>query len=303
MVDFLLPDPLEAITSSKYLDRLYAVRELARNLTPDNQAILLTALRREDNVWVKTAIRDALAPVRKNKSKNIIGAARQLDLPLEEEAAQEAFEEAERLAIAKVSRTFAHEISGVIGRLKFAAANEFVNYDASQSKREIELLSNFTDVLADLQEATKTPNRKDYKITELTDLAALGIEPTLISLAGNEAAVFRTDKTLFQLAYINGIRNALEAVQDLPQDQRHIVVNWGQNDIDSWVSINDNGVGLANPDEDYFKFGKTTKTNGSHFGSGLCIAENAMRSLGGSTELKPKPDVGAIYKITWPKDS
>ena len=80
-----------------------------------------------------------------------------------------------------------------------------------------------------------------------------------------------------------------------------MVMNWGTTDVDSWLTILDNGPGLSDRVRDPFQFATTTKR--AHLGVGLTITRRALSSLGGRGPSSEPPETGgALFEVRWPHD-
>jgi len=106
------------------------------------------------------------------------------------------------------------------------------------------------------------------------------------------------DASLLSLVITNGIRNAVEAIEDTNVcNSSVIVITWGETDVDYWIAVSDSGGGIVGRPEAAFEIGKSTKRG--HSGFGLAIAREAIHSLGGTVDLKPSTTGGARYEVRW----
>jgi signal transduction histidine kinase len=125
------------------------------------------------------------------------------------------------------------------------------------------------------------------------------VAPERVLLARAEPAVVVGDPALVTLAFVNLLRNALDASQDVDGP---IVINWGRGDESAWVSVLDSGQGLpADAMSAAFDVGSTTRSEQGHFGLGLPIANQAMRSIAGTITLRPRRDRGTAAEARWPQ--
>ncbi len=79
---------------------------------------------------------------------------------------------------------------------------------------------------------------------------------------------------------VNLIKNAIEAMMEVPEDKRKLIIAIEQNSHNTFITITDTGTGIA-PEmhESIFAFGFTTKKGGHGFGLHSCA--NYMTEMGG----------------------
>jgi C4-dicarboxylate-specific signal transduction histidine kinase len=94
------------------------------------------------------------------------------------------------------------------------------------------------------------------------------------------------------------LRNAIEAANQSKAEQP-VVITWGATDTDYWVTIIDDGPGIAGPPESAFEPGKSSKKGQGHIGFGLTIARQAMETLDGFVALGAGKAGGARYDLKW----
>ncbi len=98
---------------------------------------------------------------------------------------------------------------------------------------------------------------------------------------------------------LNLLRNAIEAVQLCPADERAVLVSTAQGQQDLVVCVQDSGHGLAAADRaQLFEPFFTTKPGG--MGLGLVICQTIIRSHGGTIGMEPHDDRGTIFRFTLP---
>jgi signal transduction histidine kinase len=149
-----------------------------------------------------------------------------------------------------------------------------------------------------LNDASKSP-----ALIEL-DLAALisdhiqdkGYDAQSVLATRQDPVIVVGDPGLVRLALDNAIRNAVEATEQGPTA---VIVNCGGADGDAWIVVLDEGKGLPTDFPNAFDPGTTTKSRDQHFGLGLAIADQAIRSLGGSIRLIPRDPRGTSCEIKW----
>ena len=98
---------------------------------------------------------------------------------------------------------------------------------------------------------------------------------------------------------INLLRNALEAMSDVPIRQRKLKIGTAPTDKGSRVSVADTGAGLAAEIvEHLFRPFHTTKADG--MGMGLAISRSILEAHGGSIHAEPNPGGGTMFWFVLP---
>jgi len=123
---------------------------------------------------------------------------------------------------------------------------------------------------------------------------AVGITTTLPS----EPAVVHADPLRLEQIIVNLLRNALDAVRSKDDRQIKIFLVAGDTVL---LSIEDNGVGLKDPDKLFEPF-YTTKKPGEGLGLGLAISAGFASEMGGRLMARNAPDGGAIFELLLPRD-
>lgn len=286
-------DALSALQSAVTRERLRGALYFVENGSGDAVGQLQVALTRETDTYVRRRLEQALSR----------RAPRQE--PVEDSRNAEPYAEGSEAQLARafewVGGVFTHEIEGPIGRVAYRASREIPEYEASKTKREIEYLKDVFEGISQLVVASRAPRPEEFDLAALIDEIAESEAPLVIvrvARHGPRPSVVLTDKALLRLAIMNGIKNAVEAVESVGLEEDHaITITWGLTDRDTWVSVMDRGPGLQAPALDAFRIGTSTKAG--HSGFGLAIARRAIESLGGTVTLEPQAGGGARYLIRW----
>jgi PAS domain S-box-containing protein len=110
------------------------------------------------------------------------------------------------------------------------------------------------------------------------------------------------DRVQIEQVVLNLVRNALDAMQDTPADQRALTVQTGRTS-DGWIEtvVSDTGCGLA-PETtgQLFQPFYTTKPDG--MGMGLAISRTILAAHGGRLEAIPQSGRGATFRFALPPD-
>src|SRR5208282_1667896 len=110
-----------------------------------------------------------------------------------------------------------HEIRPILGRIKSAARTENKDYEYSETKREIDQLTELMEAIDLLGRAAAPPDNTEFNLSDLIKSVtkSIGVGATArIYLAGPDALVVRGDKRLVELIFSNGLRNAIEAIPE-----------------------------------------------------------------------------------------
>ena len=204
-------------------------------------------------------------------------------------------------AIQEVCGAILHEFAPKIGALEVHASEEVLNYELSNVKMWLDRCKWPISAIRGLRTAAERRSiRRNLDLAELVrDIVAEEAEGKGfdIFLRGPTPMLTQADRDLLRLAICNGLRNAIEAVNDLSKDEhrREVIVDWGTTGSETWLRIIDNGPGLRA--EPSFMLGTTTKEG--HSGMGLTTAQLAMASMGGDIRLTPGKAGGAHFEIRW----
>lgn len=198
-----------------------------------------------------------------------------------------------------------HEISSPIGLVRLAAKRELGDrWEGSGTQKHLESVARVFDAIERLKNAASVPRPQEFDLSALVDELLDGYKPEIrewISTIGSRPFLIKSDPSLVRMVVVNGIRNAVEAQQGASeQPNAHAVtISWGESDVDYWLAVLDNGIGLTGPIETAFEVGNSTKKD--HIGFGLTIARQAVETMIGSLTLEPAKRGGALYTARWRK--
>jgi signal transduction histidine kinase len=281
-------DALAALSAESAHERLKGARFLARNAQASDLLVLRQARRGETVSYVKAALEAALARVS--------------DLNRADETPAEVSDatllRAKREAVEWVAGMLLHEIATPIGRVSFAASREVPNFERSNTKSRLDSLKQIFSAIEHLKGAASPPKPQEFDLAELVKKIVAdeaGPRREDVSIEGPEPFLVNTDQSMLSFAVVNGLRNALEAVE--PGTMHSVVLTWNETDIDYWLAITDSGPGLPGAAEPAFEIGTSSKRN--HIGFGLAIARQAMESIGGKVLLTSPTSGGAVYELRW----
>lgn len=124
--------------------------------------------------------------------------------------------------------------------------------------------------------------------------------PAFIDVDLNESlpAVF-ADKVQIEQVLLNLIRNAIEAVEELPDDQRRLIIRTEPGSKLILVSVTDNGQGITlEHQSQLFNPFFTTKSEG--MGLGLSISRSIIEAHDGRMLVESRPDHGTTISFLLP---
>ncbi len=283
---------LELAKSDSSHERLVAARYFMMNASIEYEAELNNWLGRETVGWVKNAIEIALT---KNTQK-------QAELEPPDTTDVENKSVSYTLALREVASIMLHELEPRIGILAVKLREDIPNYDESASRRQMDHLKDFFQALSFLRLATEVTGSDSFTCSDWIKSLIEGHSfEKKIRLSGPQSLIVRADQGLLKLALSNGIKNAVESTISATQirSPEDIIINWGETNVDYWIAVIDDGLGLGKPTEKLIRIGATTKTG--HFGMGLTIAEQAMQSLNGKLSLFSPNSTGAVFELRWYK--
>jgi signal transduction histidine kinase len=285
------------LKSETQTERLEAARYFASHAVAIHETALRDALARERVIWIRAALKRALAKILPNAEFGAEASVDRDDVP--ERFAAQVYADALETAASQLI----HEVEPVLGTLRLAAEGEIENFADSNTSRNLDRLDDLLAAFSRLRRAASAPKAEEFSLDEAVQRCIQetqvpdGIQ---IQKAGPLQCIVIGDSSLISLCLGNGLRNAVEATAALSEDARKppIAVAWGQTDIDYWISIVDSGVGFRGNLQRAFEMGTTTKEG--HLGMGLAIANQALGSMGGTLLLVPNAR-GVRFEMRWPK--
>lgn len=221
---------------------------------------------------------------------------------------QEELEERKRMAlIGQMTAVLTHEIRNAVGGIKgFTQWVDEKTHPDDTRKTGLEMIIKGTNRVEDLvnnllmysreETYTSTEFNLTALIHEVTDARKTGWKGNII-VTGNTEVTIRADREKLERVFLNGFRNAIEAMGDSGElmvsvtDKRQTIT----------ISIEDTGPGIPKADlSRIFTPFFTTKTNGT--GLGLAYSRKIIEGMGGQIDLQNRADrLGAILTINLPK--
>ena len=148
-------------------------------------------------------------------------------------------------------------------------------------------------------ESERLPENLAKLIEEASALALVGIKEAgvRVNFAFDPRVTFvLVDKIQIQQVILNLLRNAIEAMQEMPH--RELTISTAEADDEMVeIAVADSGPGIADEIADQlFQPFITTKTHG--MGVGLSISRTIIEAHGGRLWVEPNPDGGTIFHLT-----
>jgi signal transduction histidine kinase len=291
-----LADPSETIR----LAGARVVRDLSPQLTANVERAVSEALARESVPWVRGALAEILASDGTPLEQGVV-----IPAPSWDEQLQDLDPDVARRLINTSTRRVLHEVAAVVGRTKLAAGRELGDaYLTSDTRRELEFLSDVCAGLRTLSVATQAPSPAEFDLSGALDELATSVrDEMLCPVVANGPAPFITvsDRTLLVLAARNILTNAVEATLSVgPADEgRPVVLTWGSSASGTHATVIDRGPGPPAFLAGLGRAGVSTKIG--HPGYGLATASEALRSLGGEVQIQRNERAGTTVILAWPE--
>lgn len=222
--------------------------------------------------------------------------------------------QAEKLAATgRLVRTLAHEVRNPLNNINLSVEQLMQMYTDDDAKVYHDIVQRngkrIGDIITELLNSSRVSSQIKTVVTSLQDvmdkaIAASGDRLTLkkIDLSikySNEPALSLLDEEKIQLAFLNIIINAIEAMEE-GKGQLQVLIS--STEEEHVVEIKDNGCGINDESmqrlfEPYF----TSKRNG--MGLGLASTLNIIQSHNAHVDVKSEPGKGTSFIIGFKKNS
>jgi two-component system nitrogen regulation sensor histidine kinase NtrY len=239
-----------------------------------------------------------------------------------------ALREEERRAWQRLIRVLGHELSNSLAPIKSIAGSlnsrvsstemdNDVRHDLQHGLEIIEArsasLHRFLEAYRRLAQMP-APVLRDVDLPKLVARVA-GLETRIkVCVQAGPGVVFIADPDQLEQMLINLVRNAADAVLEMPADpakqcnqpptvcadgDRKVRVGWDLSELDVNLFVEDNGPGLLNPANVFTPF-YTTKPSGS--GVGLVLSRQIAEAHGGRIEISNRNgERGCLVKVVLPR--
>lgn len=293
-------DALILLNSDSIADRFNAARFFVGNKHPELKPVLVERRRKERVRHIKMALNQAI-----NGIDVVVSSSSPEMMDGDASTEKELRRYLKAQAIYEFSGTVIHELSKRIGLLEASLLAEFPSFPESSSENSLNNLKAVFRGIENIQRSAEAPKSSEFDLSQLIQEIVYSedqFSDIVFNFEGVQPCIIRCDESILHLALSNGVRNSIEAVKQIHgyTELNNIVICWGKNDHDIWVSIIDNGVGLGGDPREAFKTGSTNKDG--HIGFGLGILSQCMETLGGYAELSNVESGGAQLILRWNKE-
>jgi two-component system, NtrC family, nitrogen regulation sensor histidine kinase NtrY len=298
---------------ARLIGRHAAELGLAECLTVDNESLLEINLNNSQARWLLRR-----SAFRQNGVPHTLVVLSDVSRALREE---------ERRAWQRLIRVLGHELSNSLApiksiagslnsRLASASMDPDVRNDLHRGLEIIEArsasLHRFLEAYRKLAQMP-APLLREVPIAPLITRAASLETRIRVSVAPGPDLVFHADPDQLEQMLINLVRNAADAVLELPlplhattspsgspqSDSAMVTVRWDANEKEVIMAVDDEGPGLLNPANVFTPF-YTTKPNGS--GVGLVLSRQVVEAHHGRIEIENRPGGrGCTVKVVLPR--
>ena len=175
---------------------------------------------------------------------------------------------------------------------------------AQQANRAAEIIKRLR-ALVTRQHLVRKEVDLNHLISEVCKLLAHDLRKQEIAVEKRlhpEPLVVQADTVQIEQALINLVRNALDAMRDLPALERRLIVSTGvAGNGMAFISVRDSGAGIKPTDmEHLFDAFYTTKETG--MGMGLAITQTIIEDHRGKIHAESWPGKGSTFTIELPLD-
>ena len=123
----------------------------------------------------------------------------------------------------------------------------------------------------------------------------------IVRLYTPEIPEFTSDPMLLQQVFVNLIKNAIDAIGEMPQRAGILEIMTSLDATRILVTIQDNGVGIPPKDQEkIFNLFHTTKPAGQGTGLGLSIVHDILYRLGGTVRVASEPGQWTRFVVEMP---
>ncbi|CAH2900320.1 MAG: hypothetical protein PCALPYG88_4253 [uncultured Paraburkholderia sp.] len=293
-------EALRALSSEVFHDRLRAARFLATEADITAIPRLQEALKKERVGYVRSALQLAIS--RCARLAEAGGDA--VPQPETEPTLGQMQRQVLTKATERITGILLHDLEPKIGFLRNAIVAELPAFQGSATKKWLESLERTFRGIQQLRVAASAARMEEFDLAQLvSDIVAEegDGDDERTFLQGERPFVVVSDPGLLSLAISNGLRNAYESVNKKSESERgNVIVDWGHTDVETYLTITDQGEGLAGPGDAAFEIGATNKKG--HIGYGLAITRQALESLDGRATLEPVEPTGALLDLRWSRE-
>ena len=220
--------------------------------------------------------------------------------------------------LSEITAGIAHELNQPLSAIttRCAAAKNRINSDNPDLEKIKEALSSIEEqalrsgeIIKQLRSLVKTQDNQfqEIDLNELLEtclrfikLEGLFKTTDISTNISEHLPTVIADATQIQQVLLNLIRNASDAMKQLPKNERHLTITAIQHDDKAvQISVRDNGEGIsAKQEENLFQSFYTTKDDG--MGMGLSISHTIITAHKGLLWFSRNTDRGVTFRLTLP---
>lgn len=140
-----------------------------------------------------------------------------------------------------------HELEPGIGWLMLAASDEIDGFEGSETRLAIEGLSMRLDSIEALVRASAPPRYEELSLSEIVQeavrISGASEQRLTVDLVNDRPDSITTDANLLRLALSNAIRNAVEALLEVPEEGSQVYVSADVTPSSFWVKVSNQFLG------------------------------------------------------------
>lgn len=241
-----------------------------------------------------------------------IAARQRLERNLKE--AEQSLEQASKLAaLGQMSAAVSHELNQPLAAMRTYLAGARLLLQRRRFEEAIASFQRIDDLINRMGGITRQLKSYAHKgdrlqlepvdlrgcVREALALMAPQLAKTPVAITTSmpaEPVMVRADPIRTEQIVVNLLRNAIDAVRGKDERWIRILLVHGESVL---LSVEDNGMGLKDPDKLFEPF-YTTKKPGEGLGLGLAISAGFAAELGGRLLARNAPDGGAVFELVLP---
>lgn len=223
-----------------------------------------------------------------------------------------ALQEEQQTAWKRLIRVLGHELSNSLAPIKSIAGSLLARVDRIDGdadtlrdfRRGLGVVESRADALHRFVQSYRLlaqlppPHLRTVALGPLLERVVLLEQRLPVQFEPGPPISLQADPDQLEQMFINLLANAVDAT--LANGASRVRVSWRKQDGSAWVSVEDTGMGIANPENLFVPF-YTTKPKGS--GVGLALAQQIARAHGGEIRLVNCGDApGACATVRLPAD-
>ena len=182
--------------------------------------------------------------------------------------------------------------------------DDLLRMGSEQTQRAGQIIRRMRDFMS-RHEVEMRPESVEQTVRDAAELVLVGTGQFHIRLSydfdPNASQIF-ADRIQVQQVLVNILRNAMQALRELPPEKREILISSRPiEDEMIEISVCDSGPGIPeNVLKQLFNRFVTTKRSGVGMGIGLSISTRIIEAHGGILSAENRPEGGACFRFTLP---